>query len=103
MTAADMAEGAAGAEGAAASEGAAVATAVLAKCTRQCALTAARNAKFRSSRLKEGLFTAGTASPSTRSSRFDLGLRLTDFVFFSFTFQPLAEAKPIAFYSVFAK
>lgn len=44
------------------------ATAVRARCTRLSVLTAARSARFLSSRPREGRFTAGTASPSTRSS-----------------------------------
>lgn len=44
------------------------ATAGPAKCTRQPAPTAEGNAKFHSSRPKEGRFTAGTASRSTKNS-----------------------------------
>ena len=46
---------------------AAAVTALLAKCTKPCAATAERNAKFLSSRRKESLCTAGIASRSTRN------------------------------------
>lgn len=39
------------------------------KCTRQLAQIAARNAKFLSSQLKAGLFTAETAIRSTRNTK----------------------------------
>jgi len=69
-TAADTAEEAADAvaDAVALVAEAAADTADLATCTRQSAQTAGRSAKCRSSQQKEGLFTAGTASPSTKNS-----------------------------------
>jgi hypothetical protein len=57
------------------------------KCTRQFVQTAARNAKFHSSRQETGLYIAGNATESTRSSKFIfLGFLWMIFSFFVFFF-----------------
>jgi len=68
-------------------------TGALVTCTRQPAQTAARNAKFHSSRPTEGLFTAGTASRSTGNTRFALTDK-SSISFFIFYFS-IPERKPV--------
>ena len=68
------------------------------RCTRQYVQTAARSAKCHSSQLKENLYTAGTATRSTKSS--DYSFLIFYFLIFWETFLSMLKFPDLWFFHI---